>query len=92
MARAQTQAALDTLIAVMQDETAPPAARVSAAIHLLDRAHGRPELRARVEHHVEMDLGERLRRARGRLLEGQCVALEMQPVALEDAERVSLPT
>jgi hypothetical protein len=90
MARAQTQAALDTLIAVMQDETAPPAARVSAAIHLLDRGHGRPELRARVEHHVEVDLGERLRRARERL-EGQCVALEMQPVTL-DAEHAPLPT
>jgi hypothetical protein len=72
----------------MQDETAPPAARVSAAIHLLDRGHGRPELRARVEHHVEMDLGERLRRAKERIVEGQCVTLAMQPVALEDAEPV----
>jgi hypothetical protein len=42
LARARTEAAVDTLAAVMADETAPPAARVSAATALLDRGWGRP--------------------------------------------------
>src|SRR3712207_4507150 len=65
LARAHTQTALDTLIRVMQDESAPASARVSAAAHLLDRGHGRPELRGRIEHSIS-DLGERLLRAEQR--------------------------
>jgi hypothetical protein len=41
-ARALTQEAIDTLAAVMSDQKAPPAARISAAVALLDRGHGRP--------------------------------------------------
>jgi hypothetical protein len=37
-----TEAAVKTLVAVMEDKEAPPAARVAAADKLLDRGHGRP--------------------------------------------------
>lgn len=43
-----TTAALATLADIMQDDSAPPAARVSAANALLDRAHGKP--RQELEH------------------------------------------
>jgi hypothetical protein len=41
-ARALTQEAIDTLAAVMRDGKAPPTARISAAVAILDRGHGRP--------------------------------------------------
>jgi hypothetical protein len=41
-ARALTQEAIDTLATVMRDGRAPPTARISAAVALLDRGHGRP--------------------------------------------------
>jgi hypothetical protein len=41
-ARALTQEAIGTLAAVMRDGRAPPTARISAAVALLDRGHGRP--------------------------------------------------
>ena len=40
--RVHAGAAIDTLLAVMHDDKAPPAARVSAAIAILDRGYGRP--------------------------------------------------
>ena len=40
--RVHAGAAIDTLLAVMSDSKAPPAARVSAAIAILDRGYGRP--------------------------------------------------
>jgi hypothetical protein len=42
IAREHTEAAIKTLVAVMEDTEAPPAARVAAADKLLDRGHGRP--------------------------------------------------
>lgn len=42
LARAKTEAAVETLAGIMADGSAPPAARVSAAIALLDRGWGRP--------------------------------------------------
>jgi hypothetical protein len=42
-AQAMTQEALDVLASVMRDETASPAARVSAAVHILDRGWGKPK-------------------------------------------------
>ena len=42
LARAKTEAAVETLAGIMSDEKAPPAARVSAATALLDRGWGRP--------------------------------------------------
>jgi hypothetical protein len=41
-AQEYTDEALKTLVAVMNDEAAPPAARVSAANGVLDRGHGKP--------------------------------------------------
>lgn len=37
-----TDKALKTLVAIMDDETAPAAARATASIAVLDRGHGRP--------------------------------------------------
>ncbi|MEB4592004.1 hypothetical protein VSS37_13505 [Candidatus Thiothrix sp. Deng01] len=42
VAGSYTTAAIETLAEIMQDGTAPPAARVSAANALLDRGHGKP--------------------------------------------------
>jgi hypothetical protein len=42
MARQHTSAAIDTLIAIMSDATAPAASRVSAADAILSRGWGRP--------------------------------------------------
>ncbi|MFO1183557.1 MAG: hypothetical protein U1E56_02065 [Bauldia sp.] len=42
LARSYTAAALKTLAAVMADDSATASARVTAAIALLDRGHGRP--------------------------------------------------
>jgi len=40
-ARQHTQAAVETLVSVMEDRKAPPSARVAAANGLLDRGHGK---------------------------------------------------
>jgi hypothetical protein len=40
--RVHAGAAIDTLLTVMHDDKAPSAARVSAAIAILDRGYGRP--------------------------------------------------
>jgi hypothetical protein len=42
LARAYTEAAIDTLAAIMSDEKASPAARIAAANALVDRGYGRP--------------------------------------------------
>ena len=49
--------ALHTLLTICTDETAPPAARVSAATALLDRGYGKPpqSIEAKVQH---MDMRE----------------------------------
>ena len=44
MARAYTETALRTLVAIAIDKRAPAAARVSASTALLDRGYGRPEM------------------------------------------------
>lgn len=41
MAGQHTATALQTLVEIMNDDTTPPAARVSAVKELLDRAHGK---------------------------------------------------
>lgn len=43
LARAHTEDALATLASIMKNEGAPPAARVSAAAHILDRGYGKPQ-------------------------------------------------
>jgi hypothetical protein len=65
-ARTLTQEAIDTLAAVMRDGKAPPAARISAAVALLDRGHGRPS--QAVDINVGWDLD--------RLTEDELEALE----------------
>jgi len=52
LAREHTEAALATLVAIMGDETAPPAARVAAAGHVLDRGYGKPA--AAVDARIEV--------------------------------------
>jgi hypothetical protein len=42
LCRERTQAAISTLAAIMENEDAPAAARVSAAVAILDRGWGRP--------------------------------------------------
>jgi hypothetical protein len=42
LARQQSPEAINTLVAIMQNEKAPPAARVAAANSLLDRGYGKP--------------------------------------------------
>ncbi len=48
-AKAKTVEALDVLAAVMRDDKAPPAARVSAAVAILDRGWGRPAQSVQVD-------------------------------------------
>ena len=43
-AQQYTETAIQTLVEVMSDETAPHAARVAAANSLLDRGYGKPRL------------------------------------------------
>jgi hypothetical protein len=42
IAREHTEEAIKTLAAIMRDEVAPAAARISACTELLNRGHGRP--------------------------------------------------
>ena len=42
IAREHTEEAIETLAAIMRDEAAPAAARISACTELLNRGHGRP--------------------------------------------------
>jgi hypothetical protein len=74
-ARALTQEAIDTLAAVMRDGRAPPAARISAAVALLDRGHGRPS------QAVDLNIGCDL----ARLADDELDALE------QIMERAALP-
>lgn len=42
LARSHTETAINTLVGIMRQEEAPPAARVSAAQAILDRGWGKP--------------------------------------------------
>ena len=42
LARERSPDAINTLVAIMDDQKAPPAARVAAANSLLDRGYGKP--------------------------------------------------
>lgn len=52
-ARAHTQAAIDTLVAVMGDKEAPASARVMAAERILDRAWGKADQPVNLNPNVE---------------------------------------
>ena len=56
LARTHTTAAVNTLLAVMRNTKAPPAARVSAATAILDRGYGRPA--QTVHQHVSRHIDE----------------------------------
>ena len=75
-ARMLTQEAIDTLAAVMRDGRAPPTARISAAVALLDRGHGRPP------QAVELNIGCDL----ARLTDDELETLELM------MERAALPS
>lgn len=47
-----TESALETLVAVMQDDTAPHSARISAAREVLDRSHGKPTQSVEIDANV----------------------------------------
>lgn len=49
-AREYSEAAIKALVAVMESEGTPAAAKVSAANSLLDRAHGKPSQSLDIEH------------------------------------------
>jgi hypothetical protein len=70
-----TERAVKTLVTVMEDPEAPPAARVAAADKLLDRGHGRPavtveanigKLDPELMSRLQTDMVERMARARER--------------------------
>lgn len=50
LARNHSRTALATLIGVMRQKDAPPAARVAAANAILDRGWGKPEMKLEAEH------------------------------------------
>ena len=50
LAQACTEDAIDMLAAIMRDESKPTAARVTAAIALLDRGYGKPSQSVTVEN------------------------------------------
>jgi hypothetical protein len=54
-AREVTQEAISTLAAIMKDQKAPAAARISAAVALLDRGHGRPfqSVDVKIDYYLE---------------------------------------
>ena len=54
LARAHTTSAMNALVQIVEDENAPPAARVTAANSLLDRAYGKPEAKidANISRHA----------------------------------------
>lgn len=58
IARQHTDAAIDTLVKVMENTEASPSARVAAASALLDRGWGRPE--QSVKASVNDNLGDAL--------------------------------
>lgn len=42
LAQEKTEAALNTLVEIMENQDAPPSSRVQAACAILDRGHGKP--------------------------------------------------
>lgn len=69
--------AIDTLVAIMRDSEQPGAVRVSAAVHLLDRAHGKPA------QHVEMDLNVTEETAEERAIREQAFTRAMDNAAMD---------
>ena len=53
VARAHTKTAINILAGIARQETAPPSARVAAAVALLDRGWGRPSQQIDMDAKVE---------------------------------------
>lgn len=70
IAKQHTEAAIATLVAVME-EGESDAARVSAANAILDRAWGRPKQELDVDMNVRGELAELLAQRRQRVAEGR---------------------
>jgi uncharacterized protein (DUF885 family) len=80
LANEYTERALTVLVSVMEDETAPHAARVAAADKILDRGHGKPaitidasvsgKLDQEMLHRLETEMVERMAKARERQRQG----------------------
>lgn len=91
MARVHTPEALATLVEVMNDKSAPPAARVAAAGHVLDRGYGKPaqsmEGRVEVQHSISATAASVLQALTQRAKERQAEAAK-----LIDAVPVAIPT
>lgn len=54
LARGYTADALETLVSLMSDGRAPPAARVAAAMAILDRGWGRPPQALEIQHRLTL--------------------------------------
>lgn len=77
--------ALQTLVKVMRDKEAPPAARVTASVQVLDRAYGKPKQEMDVEHKLTLadEFEKFIRHANGadaQVIDGR---VEETPPALE---------
>ena len=90
LAREHTEAALATLVAIMGDETAPSAARVAAAGHVLDRGYGKPaaavDARIEVAHSVADTAAQVLMALTRRARERQAEAARLIEVTGEAVE------
>lgn len=78
-----TEAAVKTLVAVMADQEAPPAARVAAADKLLDRGHGRPAVSIEANINGKMDT-DMLKRLETEMVERMELARQRQLVVLKE--------
>ena len=67
LARQYTAEALERIVGIMRNDAAPPAAVLAAAIHVLDRGHGKP--RETVENKVEVTIEDLIRHAAQRRVE-----------------------
>ena len=61
IAQQHTENAIETLVRILNSETASPSAQVAAASALLDRGYGRPEQSVKASLN-QIDLGEALQR------------------------------
>lgn len=82
LARTYTPQALETLKEIMSDKNAPPAARVSAANAILDRAYGRPSQEVALNASGDVSLSTLLDEAMKKRSELEEIARSQNPLAL----------
>lgn len=81
LARSHTDTAIRTLVGIMNQSKASPAARVAAAVAVLDRGWGKPQQALDLTHDVGDTLAELMREIDGRS--------RFRPLGLVDKETVS---